>query len=82
MAQFQFNSNVIDGNVPDMTPVPPGRYQAMIDKTEMVNPNEKGTVQLMTEWDIIDGPHKGRKVRNYTTVECPTSDTARDIGSR
>lgn len=82
MAQFQFNSNDVDGNVDDRTPLPPGRYQAIIDKTEMGAPNANNTVQLMVEWGITDGPHKDRKVRNYVTVECPKSDKARDIGLR
>jgi hypothetical protein len=82
MAQFQFHNQMVEGDMLDSIPVPPGRYAAMIDKTEIGAPNEKGTVQLMTEWVIIDGQHKDRKVRNYTTIECPTSDTARDIGLR
>ena len=82
MAQFQFHNQMVEGDMLESTPVPPGRYTAMIDKTEIGAPNEKGTVQLMTEWVIIDGQHKDRKVRNYTTIECPTSDTARDIGLR
>jgi hypothetical protein len=55
---------------------------AAIDKTEMGKANEKGTEQLMIEWAIIDGACKGRKVRNYITVCCPTSEQAQQIGMR
>ena len=71
MAQFQFHNHMVEGDMLEFTPVPPGRYTAMIDKTEIGAPNEKGTVQLMTEWVIIDGQHKARQVRNYTPLDCP-----------
>jgi hypothetical protein len=82
MAQFQFQSNAVEGDMPDTTPVTKGRHMAAIDKTEMGKANDKGTEQLMVEWAIIDGPCKGRKVRNYITVCCPTSEQAQQIGMR
>lgn len=82
MARFNFNANAVEGDVRDFSPLPNGKYNAVIVKTEMGQPNQKGTEQLKIEWEIIDGPHDSRKVSNWVTVACPSSKDAQDIGNR
>ena len=82
MAQMQFNANAIEGDVKDFTLIPKGKYPAVVIKTDLGRPNEKGTEQLQVTWEITDGPHKGRQVTNWITVACPSSSEARDIGLR
>lgn len=82
MAGFNFNANQVDGDVRDFSPLPNGKYNAVIVKTDMGQPNQKGTEQLKIEWEIADGPHAKRKVSNWITVACPSSKEAQDIGMR
>jgi hypothetical protein len=82
MASFQFNANAVEGDNRDFSPIPNGKYNAVIVKTELGQPNGKGTEQLKIEWDIVDGPHARRKVTNWITVACPSSKEAQDIGMR
>jgi hypothetical protein len=83
MANLNFNCCQVSGDVQDMTPIPNGKYRSIISRTELGAANEKGTQQLQVEWEITDdGQYKGRKVRNWITVACPTSQTALDIGLR
>ena len=82
MAHLSFNANQVEGDVQDFAPLPKGKYNAVIIKTEMGKPNDKKTEQLKLEWEIIDGPHAKRHVSTYVTVCCPSSKTAQDIGMR
>lgn len=82
MAQLNFNANQVDGDVKDFSLIPKGKYTAIIVKTDMERPNEKGTEQLRLTWEIIDGPHAKRQISNWITVACPTSKEALDIGLR
>lgn len=81
MAHMSFNANQVDGDVKDFSPLPTGKYSAVIVKTEMGRPNENGTEQLRVEWEVTDGTHKGRHTSNWITVACKTQ-TAVDIGMR
>jgi hypothetical protein len=81
MAQMNFNANQVEGDVKDFSPLPPGKYPAVIVKTELGRPNENGTEQLRVEWEVTDGAHKGRHISNWITVACKTQ-TAVDIGMR
>jgi hypothetical protein len=82
MAYFQFNTQQVAPDERDMGPLPKGDYIAEVCETDMGKPNAKGTVQLMVKWKVVEGAMKDRTLRNYVTVECPSSQTAQDIGWR
>lgn len=82
MASFNFNANQVEGDVKDFSPIPKGKYHAVIINTELVKPNEKKTEQLKVEWEITEGPCAKRHVSNWITVSCPTSKEAQEIGLR
>lgn len=82
MAQLNFNANQVEGDVKDFSLLPKGKYQAVIIKTDMERPNERGTQQLHVTWEVISGPHVKRQVSNWITVVCPSSVEAQDIGMR
>ena len=82
MAGFNFNANQVDGDVRDFSPIPKGKYPAVIIATELGQANEKGTEQLKVDWEITEGPCEKRRVSNWITVACPTSNEAQDIGMR
>ena len=82
MAQMSFHANQVEGDVQDFAPIPKGKYNAVIIKTELGKPNDKKTEQLKLEWEIVDGPFAKRHVSTYVTVCCPTSKEAQDIGMR
>jgi hypothetical protein len=82
MAGFQFNANAVEGDVKDFSPIPNGKYEAVVVKTEMTPANDKGTEQLKVDWQITAGPLANRHVTNWITVNCPTSKEAQEIGMR
>jgi hypothetical protein len=82
MAALQFNANNVEGDVKDFSPIPNGKYDAIIAATKMEPANDKGTEQLKVEWQITSGPMTNRRVTNWITVSCPTSKEAQDIGMR
>lgn len=82
MAQFNFNANAVEGDVRDFSPIPNGKYEAVIIDTDLGKPNEKGTEQLKVTWEIQSGQMAKRQVSNWITVACPTSTEAKDIGMR
>lgn len=60
MAQMTFDASSISPAEP-MEPLPAGRYQAQIVESEM-RPTKAGDGQyLWLGFDVLDGPHKGRK---------------------
>lgn len=82
MAVLNFNANNVEGDVKDFSPIPNGKYEAIIVATKMEPANDKGTEQLKVDWQITSGPMSNRRVTNWITVACPTSTEARDIGMR
>jgi len=82
MAVLNFNANAVDGDVKDFSPIPNGKYDAVIIATKMEPANAKGTEQLRLTWEIQSGPMAKRQVSNWITVNCPTSKEAQDIGMR
>ena len=81
MAHLNYNANDHE-DMKDMTPVPKGKYSAIIESTKLgESKGEKHTQQLEITWVIVGGEHDGRKVTNWVTVACDTA-VARDIGMR
>lgn len=84
MAQMSFNANAVTGDVANFDNLPPGKYNAVIVKTELEKPNERGTEQLRIEWEVTDGPCEKRHISTWVTVACTTEKgpQAVDIGMR
>lgn len=82
MAVLNFNANNVEGDVRDFSPIPNGKYDAVIIKTDLGPANNKGTEQLKVTWEIQSGPMAKRQVSNWITVSCPTSKEAQEIGMR
>jgi hypothetical protein len=81
MAQMRFNANAVEGDVKDFERLPKGKYTAVITKTEMCKPNDKGTEQLRLVWEVVEGPCEKRQVSNWVTVACANREAV-DIGMR
>ena len=75
MAQIGFDATTVDPSTPREL-LPPGKYVAHIVASEMKDTSTGGQY-LKLEHEVIDGPHRGRKVwnnlnlvnNNQTTVE-------------
>ncbi len=76
MAQMNFDASGVEPAAP-MELLPPGKYVAQIVQSEM-QPTKQGDGQMLwLELDILDGPHRGRKLwdrlnlvnRSQQTVE-------------
>lgn len=83
MAHLPFNSNDVQGDMQDFsTPIPEGKYRAVIVKTVLgETKGDKHTQQLQVVWQVVGGDLDGRQVSNYITVRCDNPE-ARDIGQR
>ena len=82
MAHLSFNSNDVQGDIQDFTPITPGKYTAIITETSLGEPKgEKHTQQLCVIWTIQGGQFDQRTVRNYITYKCDSAD-AQNIGLR
>lgn len=56
----------------DFTPIPPGKYAAMIVESDL-KPNKAGTGHFLElVWEIIDGEYEGRKVWSRLNLDNPT----------
>ena len=56
-----------------LDPIPAGKYPAVITESEM-KPNKAGTGQyLQLIFEIVNGPHKGRKLWARLNVDNPTA---------
>ena len=80
MATLNFNCNDAP-KMDDFSPIPDGKYNAVIIESDLVGPNEKGTVQLKLVWKITSGQYEGRQVTAYFTYKCANA-TAEEIGHR
>lgn len=69
-----FNANEVDPNV-GFDPIPAGKYLAVITASEMkLTKNGKGEY-LQLEFEVIEGPHKGRKVWDRLTLKHTNEQT-------
>jgi len=69
-----FNANEIDPNVA-FEPIPAGDYLAVVVATEM-KPTKNGSGEyLQLEIEVLDGPHKGRKVWDRLMLKHTNSQT-------
>ncbi|MCC6909084.1 MAG: DUF669 domain-containing protein [Phycisphaerales bacterium] len=69
-----FDANEVDPN-PGFDPIPAGKYLAIITASEM-KPTRNGKGEyLQFELDILDGPHKGRKVWDRLVIKHSNQQT-------
>ena len=81
MSEYNFNANTAPEPM-DFEPMPVGDYLCAITNTEIGEPNDKGTKQLLITFKVLNGDHKGREVREWYTIICPTSAKAEEIAQR
>ena len=69
-----FNANDVDPNVA-FEPIPAGDYLAVVVATE-TKPTKNGSGEyLQLEMEVLDGPHKGRKVWDRLMLKHTNSQT-------
>lgn len=74
MAQLNFDANQVDPHV-GFDPIPAGKYLALVTTSEF-KPNKAGNGRyLQLEYQIVDGPHKGRKLWSRHNLEHPNAQT-------
>jgi len=74
MAALNFNANDVDPNV-GFEPIPAGKYLAVITASQM-KPTKNGKGEyLELEFEIIEGPYKGRKIWDRLTLVHPNEQT-------
>jgi hypothetical protein len=68
MAVFKFDANTVTPDAGTPAPVPAGLYFAKIIESS-VDPLKSGNGEgLKLVWQIVDGPHKGRRVFDHLSV--------------
>lgn len=71
-----FDANEVEPNS-NFDPIPAGKYLAIIVVTEM-KPTRNGKGEyLQLELDILDGPHKGRKIWDRLVIKHPSEQTVK-----
>jgi hypothetical protein len=71
-----FNAHEVEPNV-GFDPIPAGKYLAVITATEM-KPTKNGSGEyLQIELEVIEGPHKGRKLWDRLTLKHPNDLTVK-----
>lgn len=71
-----FNAHEVDPNV-GFDPIPAGKHVCIITGTEM-KPTKAGDGEyLQIELEVIDGPHKGRKLWDRLILQHPNEMTVR-----
>lgn len=74
MAILNFNANDVDPNV-GFEPIPAGKYLAAITSSQM-KPTKNGKGEyLELEFEVIEGPYKGRKIWDRLTLVHPNEQT-------
>ncbi len=69
-----FDANEVEPNT-NFDPIPAGKYLAIIVASE-IKPTRNGKGEyLQLELDILDGPHKGRKIWDRLVIKHPSEQT-------
>lgn len=71
-----FNANDVDPNV-GFEPIPAGRYLAIIVDSKTKQTKNGAGEYLQLEFEIVDGPYKGRKVWERLTLKHPNETTVK-----
>lgn len=67
-----FDASAVDPSKP-FEAIPPGEYKAIISASELA-PNKNGTGRnLKLEFKVVDGPHKGRTIFNWLSLQNPSA---------
>ncbi len=71
-----FDANEVEPNT-NFDPIPAGKYLAIIVASEM-KPTRNGKGEyLQLELDILDGPHKSRKIWDRLVIKHPSEQTVK-----
>jgi hypothetical protein len=71
-----FNANDVDPNV-GFEPIPAGKYLAVIVDSKTKQTKNGAGEYLQLEFEIVDGPYKGRKVWERLTLKHPNETTVK-----
>ena len=71
-----FNANDVDPNV-GFEPIPAGKYLALIVDSKTKQTKNGAGEYLQLEFEIVDGPYKGRKVWERLTLKHPNEQTVK-----
>jgi len=74
MALLNFDANQVDPHV-GFDPIPAGKYLAVITASEMKPTKNSAGRFLQVEYQVVDGPHKGRKLWSRHTLEHSNAQT-------
>lgn len=74
MAQLNFDANQVDPHV-GFDPIPAGKYLAIIAASEFKPTKNGGGRFLQIEYQVVDGPHKGRKLWSRLNLENANAQT-------
>ncbi len=69
-----FDASNVDPNVA-FDPIPAGKYLCVITASEMKDTKAGNGEYLELELEVIDGPHKGRKLWDRLTLKHPNEKT-------
>jgi len=71
-----FNANDVDPNV-GFEPIPAGKYLVLIVDSKTKQTKNGAGEYLQLEFEIVDGPYKGRKVWERLTLRHPNETTVK-----
>ncbi|MFO0873161.1 MAG: DUF669 domain-containing protein [Phycisphaerales bacterium] len=71
-----FNANDVDPNV-GFEPIPAGKYLAVIVDSKTKQTKNGAGEYLQLEFEIVDGPYKGRRVWERLTLKHPNEQTVK-----
>ena len=71
-----FNANDVDPNV-GFEPIPAGKYLVLIIDSKTKQTKNGAGEYLQLEFEIVDGPYKGRKVWERLTLKHPNEQTVK-----
>ncbi|TVQ34161.1 MAG: DUF669 domain-containing protein [Phycisphaeraceae bacterium] len=71
-----FNANEVDPNV-GFEPLPAGKYLCTIVDSDMKQTRNGAGEYLLFEFQVIDGPHMGRKLWDRLTIKHPNQTTVK-----
>jgi len=71
-----FNANDVDPNV-GFEPIPAGKYLVLIVDSKTKQTKNGAGEYLQLEFEIVDGPYKGRKVWERLTLKHPNETTVK-----
>ena len=71
-----FDANSVETVERNYDPIPAGKYMAII-RDSQENPSKQGNIYLSLEFEVLDGPYRGRKVWVNLNLNHPDPDVVK-----